>query len=169
MRLLKVLEAAGVANKESNQCVLPHVTIAPTSTWTYVYHQGHVTDQDVDNNKWWESLARYTLFDQQFMPDTEGAVLDSGAMMGIIPGAKGNGKCVQLTGVTGHTTSAKVADVVYPILTESKNPYAFATRGTTLVLTDTKDKIISLAVLMKAGFKVEFAAAQVMTPTLEDT
>jgi hypothetical protein len=92
------------------------------------------------------------------MPDTEGAVLDSGAMMGIIPGAKGNGKCVQLTGVTGHTTSAEVVDVVYPILTESKKPYAFATRGTTLVLTDTKDKIISLAVLMKAGFKVEFAA-----------
>ena len=63
-----------------------------------------------------------------------------------------------LTGVTGHTTSAEVADVVYPILTESKKPYAFATRGTTLVLTDTKDKIISLAVLLKAGFKVEFAA-----------
>jgi hypothetical protein len=85
------------------------------------------------------------------MPDTEGAVLDSGAMMGIIPGAKGNGKCVQLTGVTGHTTSSEVADVVYPILTESKKPYAFSTRGTTLVLTDTKDKIISLAVLLKAG------------------
>jgi hypothetical protein len=50
------------------------------------------------------------------------------------------------------------ADVVYPILTESKKPYAFATRGTTLVLTDTKDKIISLAVLLKAGFKVDFAA-----------
>jgi hypothetical protein len=91
------------------------------------------------------------------MSDTEGAVLDSDVMMGIIPGAKGNGKCVQLTGVTGHTTSAEVADVVYPILTESKKPYAFATRDTTLVLTDTKDKIISLAVLLKAGFKVEFA------------
>ena len=155
---IKALEAAVVANKESNQCVLTHVTLAPTSTCTYVYHQGHVTAQDVDNNKWLESLARYALFDQQFMPDTEGAVLDSGAMMGIIPGAKGNGKCVQLTGVTGHTTAAEVADVVYPILTESKKPYAFATRGTTLVLTDTKDKIISLAVLLKAGFKVDFAA-----------
>ena len=64
---------------------------------------------------------------------------------------------IQLTGVTGHTTSAEVADVVYPILTESRKPYAFATRGTTLVLTDTKDKIISLAVLLKAGFKVDFA------------
>jgi hypothetical protein len=65
------------------------------------------------------------------MSDTEGAVLDSGAMMGIIPGAQGNGKCVQLTVVTGHTTSTEVSDVVYPILTESKKPDAFATRGTT--------------------------------------
>ena len=65
-------------------------------------------------------LARYALFDQQFMPDTEGAVVDSGTMMGIIPGAQVNGKCVQLTGVTGHTTSAEVADVVYPILTIKK-------------------------------------------------
>ena len=155
---IKALEAAVVANKESNQCVLPHVTLAPNSTSTYVYHQGHVTAQDVDNNKWLQSLARYALFDQQFMPDTEGAVLDSVVMMGIIPGDKDNDKCVQLTGVTGHTTSAEVADVVYPILTESKKPYVFATRGTTLVLTDTKDKIISLTVLLKAGFKVDFAA-----------
>ncbi len=55
------------------------------------------------------------------MTDTEGVVLDSGVMMGILPGVKGNGKCVQLTGVTGHTTSAEVADVVYPILTKSKS------------------------------------------------
>jgi hypothetical protein len=59
--------------------------------------------------------------------------------------------------VTGHTTSAEVTDVVYPLLTESKMPYAFATRGATLVLTDTKDKIISLNVLLKDDFKVEFA------------
>jgi len=99
-----------------------------------VYHQGHITAQDVGDSKWLESLARYALSDQVFMPDTEGAVLDSGAMMGITPGAQGNGKCVQLTGVTGHTSSAaEDADVVYPMLTESKKPYAFATRGTTLV------------------------------------
>ncbi len=34
---IKALEVAVVANKESNQCVLPHVTITPTSTCTYVY------------------------------------------------------------------------------------------------------------------------------------
>jgi hypothetical protein len=56
----------------------------------------------------------------------------------------------------GHTSSTEVADVVYPILTESKKTYAFATRDTTLVLTDTKDKIISLTVLLKHGFIVEF-------------
>jgi hypothetical protein len=90
---IKALETAVVTNKESNQCVLPHVTLAPTSTSTYAYHQGHVTSQDVDNNKWLQSLTCYTLFDQQFMSDTEGPVLDSVVMMGIIPGAKGNGKC----------------------------------------------------------------------------
>ncbi len=74
---IKVLEVAVVTNKESNQWVLPHVTLATTSTRTYVYHEGHVTSQDVDNKKWLESLARYALFDQQFMPDTEGTVLDS--------------------------------------------------------------------------------------------
>jgi hypothetical protein len=65
---------------------------------------------------------------------------------------------IQLTDVTGHTTSVEVTDDAYPILTESKNPYAFATRDTTLVLSDTKDKIISLTVLLKADFKVEFAS-----------
>jgi hypothetical protein len=47
-------------------------------------------------------------------------------------------------------------DIVYPILIQSKNPYVFATRDTTLVLSDTKDKIISLTVLLKSTFKVEF-------------
>jgi hypothetical protein len=115
---IKTLESAVVANKEPNQCVPPHVTPASTSTRTYVYHQGHITAQDVGNSKCLESLTRYALFDQQFMTDTEGVVLDSDSMMGIIPGAQGNGKYVQLTGVTGHTTSGEVPDVVYPILTE---------------------------------------------------
>ena len=44
---IKALEAADVANKESNQCVPPHVTPVPTCTYTYVYHQGHITSQDV--------------------------------------------------------------------------------------------------------------------------
>ncbi len=122
-----------------------------------MYHHGHITDQDVSDNKCLESHSRYALFDQQFMTDTEGVVLDCGVMMGIIAGAQGNGKCVQITGVTRHTTSAEVADVVYPILTEPKKSYTFVTRVTTLVLSDTKDKIVSLAVLLKPDFKVEFS------------
>ena len=125
---IKTLEVVVVENKESNQCVPPHVTPASTSTNTHVYHQG----------------------------DTEEVVLDSDTMMGIIQGAHGNGKYVELTGVRGHTTSAEVTDVVYPILTESKKSYEFVSRGTTLVLTDTKDKIISLDVLLKTDFNVEF-------------
>ncbi len=64
---IKGLEAAIVSNKETNQCVPPHVTPASTSTHTYVYHQGHITAQDVGNSKWLESLACCALFDQQFM------------------------------------------------------------------------------------------------------
>ncbi len=105
-----------------------------------------------------ESLTRYALFDHQFRSDTEGVVLDSDDMMGIIPRFQDNVKYVQLTDVTGHTTSVEVPEVVYPILTESKEPYVFVTRDTTMVLSDTKDKIISLTVLLKTGFKVEFAA-----------
>jgi hypothetical protein len=53
-----------------------------------LYHQGHITSQDVDNNKWLESLARYALFDQQFMSDTEGTVLDSVTMMASAEGKR---------------------------------------------------------------------------------
>jgi hypothetical protein len=77
-------------------------------------------------------------------------------MMGTIPEIQDNGKCVQLISATGQTTSTEVSDDVYPILTESKKTYAFGTRDTTLVLTDTKNEIIFLTVLLKVGFKVEF-------------
>ena len=76
-------------------------------------------------------------------------MVDSGAMMDIVKGIKGEGKCVQLTGVTGHSKSSEITDVVFPILTKSKTSYAYATCGTTLTLTDTKDTILSLVVLLK--------------------
>ena len=43
---IKGLEAAVVANKESNQCVPPHVAPGSTSTHTYMY-QEHLTTQDL--------------------------------------------------------------------------------------------------------------------------
>ncbi len=46
------------------------------------------------------------------MSNSEGVVLDSDTMMGIVPGAQRDGKCVQLTGVTGHTTSAEVTILI---------------------------------------------------------
>ena len=61
---IKTLESALVVNKKSNQCVPPHVTPASTtvtSTHTHVYHQGHITSQDVCDSKWLESLALYVL------------------------------------------------------------------------------------------------------------
>ena len=55
----------------------------------------------------------------------------------------------QLSGVRGHTKSTEITDVVCPILTKSKTPYFYATCDMTLTLTDTKDTILSLAVLLK--------------------
>ncbi len=44
-------ESVVVTNKESNQCVHPHATSVSTSTHTYVYHQGHITVQDVGDRR----------------------------------------------------------------------------------------------------------------------
>ena len=53
--------------------------------------------------------------------------------------------------------SAEITDVVFPILTQTTKPYTLSTKGTTLVLEKSKDNILSLAALYKAGFNVTFA------------
>ncbi len=47
----------------------------------------------------------------------------------------------------------------------SKKPYVLATKGTTLVLDKSKDNILSLAVLVQSGFKVDFAIGTVDDPS----
>ena len=67
--------------------------------------------------------------------------------------------------ITGHSKSAEITDVVFPISTKSKTPYACAMHGTTLTSTDTEDTILYLVVLQKAGFKVDFATVCDNDPT----
>ena len=60
--------------------------------------------------------------------------------------------------------SAEIADVVFPIMTKTRKPYTLVTTDTTLVLKKTKDSILSLAVLLKAGFKVTWAVGTPQDP-----
>ena len=63
--------------------------------------------------------------------------------------------------VTGAGIQAEIADVTFPVLTVTKELYMIDTTnsqpGSTLLVEKTKDKIISLAILLKAGFEVDFA------------
>ena len=64
-------------------------------------------------------------------------------------------------GVTGDAIQAEITDVTFPVFTATNELYVIDTTnsqpGSTLIVEKTKDKIVSLAVLLKTGFKVDFA------------
>ena len=105
--------------------------------------------------KYDEIFAPNVVLDQRFVPTQDrsavvtGTIIDSAAMMDVIQGPQGSGQRVQLVGVTGDQVSAEIADVVFPILTQAKKPYALATKGTTLVFQKSKDNILSLTACSK--------------------
>jgi hypothetical protein len=107
--------------------------------------------------------ARSAVLDQVFVPDTTASILDSGAMASITQGTQGTGSRVQLVGVTGDGI-AEIADVTFPVLTATNELYVIDTTNSrpvsTLLVEKTKDNIISLAVLLKADFKVDFAVGR---------
>jgi hypothetical protein len=96
------------------------------------------------------------VFDQEFVPHTPGTVLVSGAQVNILEGTLGSGTRIQLTGITGATTEAERADAVFPILAAKGSRHAISICDTNIVATRTTDNILSLAVLLKAGYKVKF-------------
>ena len=104
---------------------------------------------------------RSTVLDQVFVPDTTSSILDNGAMTSIIQGIQGTGSRVQLVGVTGDGIQDEITDVIFPVLTFTNEIYVIDTTnsqtGSTLLVETTKDNILSLEVLLKAGFKVDFA------------
>ena len=89
--------------------------------------------------KYDEIFAPNVVLDQRFVPAQDrsvvvaGTIIDSAAMMNAIQGPQGSGQRVQLLGVTGDQVSAEIADVVFPILTQTKKPYTLTTKGTTRV------------------------------------
>jgi len=82
-------------------------------------------------------------------------------MASIIQGTQGTGSRVQLVGVTGDVIQAEITDVTFSVFTATNELYVIDTTnsqpGSTLLVEKTKDNIISLAILLKAGFQVDFA------------
>ena len=58
-------------------------------------------------------VALQAILDQEFVPNTPGAVLDSGSMLNILQGALGAGTRVKLTGINGDASDAELADAVF--------------------------------------------------------
>jgi hypothetical protein len=104
--------------------------------------------------------ARSSVLDQVFVPDTTTSILDSDDMVSIIQGTQGTGSRVQLVGVTGDDIQAEIEDVTFPVLTTTNELYVIDTTnsqpGSTLLVDKTKDNIISLTILLKGDFKVDF-------------
>ncbi len=95
---------------------------------------------------------------QIFVPGTKESILDSGAMAPIIGGTQGTEAHVRLVVVTGAGVDAELANVICPACTATDELDAIDTNssqaGSTLLVERTKDTIISLAVPLKAKFKV---------------
>ena len=113
------------------------------------------------------------VFDQEFVPHTPGTVLDSGAQVNILEGTLGSGTRIQLTGITGATIEAERADAVFPVIAADGSRHVISIRGKNIVATRTTDNILSLAVLLKAGYKVSFRVSltesRTLTPRMEVT
>ena len=74
-------------------------------------------------------------------------------------------------GVTGAGVDAEHADVIFPVRTATYELYAIDTTGSqagsTLLVERTKGTTVSLAVLLKANFKVDFAVGTEEDPSLK--
>ena len=62
-------------------------------------------------------VALQAMLDQELVPSTPGAILDSADMLNILQGALGSGTRVTHTGITGNSTEAEIADAVFPVIT----------------------------------------------------
>jgi hypothetical protein len=70
--------------------------------------------------------------------------------------AHAKGERILRKGITGDTFNAERADVVSPVTTIEGKRYAIFMRNQTLVVDKETEKLLSVAVLLKAGFEVRF-------------
>ena len=101
-------------------------------------------------------VALQAILDQEFVPNTPGAVLDSGGMLNILQGSLGAGTRVKLTGITGDSSEAEIADAIFPVITNDGKRYLIRIQGQNIIAKRATNSIMSLAVLMKAGYDVKF-------------
>ena len=109
-------------------------------------------------------IAFNAVLDQEFVPNTPGAVLDSAAMVNILQGARGSGTRVRLMGITGDSSEAEIADAVFPVVTKDRKQYLIRIRGNNIIAKKATNSILSLAVLLKAGYEVQFRAGTKSDP-----
>ena len=88
------------------------------------------------------------------------------AQLHVCKGARGTGERILLKGVTGDTVNAERADVVFPVNTTEGKRYAIFMRNQTLVVDKETEKLLSVAVLLKAGFDVKFVTGTTRDPTV---
>ena len=110
-------------------------------------------------------IARHAVFDHEFVPHTPGTVLNSGANVNIFEGALGSGTRIQLTGIRGDKTQAEMADAVFTVIAANGSRHAILVRGKNIVATHATDNILSLAVLLQAGYQVNFRVGTALNPT----
>jgi hypothetical protein len=95
--------------------------------------------------------------------------VDTGAQLHVCKGARGKGQLILLKGIAGDTVNAECADVVFPVTTVDGRRYAIFMRNQTLVVDKETETLLSVAVLLKAGFDVKFVTGTQRDPTLVDT
>ena len=84
-------------------------------------------------------------------------------------GARGKGQPILLKGITGDSVNAERADVAFPVTTIEGKHYAIFMRNQTLVVDKEAETLLSVAVLLKAGFDVKFVTGTKKDPTFGDT
>ena len=91
--------------------------------------------------------------------------VDTAAQLHVCRGARGKGQTILLEGITGDTVNAEHADVAFPVTTIEGKRYAIFMRNQTLVVDKETETLLSVAVLLKAGFDVKFVTGTKKDPT----
>jgi hypothetical protein len=91
--------------------------------------------------------------------------VDTAAQLHVCQGARGKGQPILLKGITGDTVNAERADVAFPVTTIEGKRYAIFMRNQTLVVDKETETLLSVAVLLKAGFDVKFVTGTKRDPT----
>jgi hypothetical protein len=91
--------------------------------------------------------------------------IDTAAQLHVCQGARGKGERILRKGITGDTVNAERADVVFPVTTIEGKRYAIFMRNQTLVVDKETETLLSVAVLLKAGFDVKFVTGTKRDPT----